>query len=109
MQRDASETWQVVASRNHPSPELGGFLERLGSYECVSVGSSLKMCLVADGSAHIYPRFGPTMLWDTAAAEAIVRAAGGHWHWLDPEVRDYRRENLVNPGFIVSSTPNIPV
>lgn len=76
----AQEPLQVVASRSHSNPETEQFLERLrqrcGSLEVKSVGSALKLCLVAEGSAHLYPRFGPTMEWDTAAAQCIVEQAG---------------------------------
>jgi 3'(2'), 5'-bisphosphate nucleotidase len=97
------DTWQVVASRSHPSPELADYLASLGDHACQSMGSSLKMCLVAEGSAHVYPRFGPTMQWDTGAAEAVLRAAGGTWQWLDEAVTSYDREALLNPGFIAAA------
>lgn len=67
----------VVASRSHRTEATEDYLRRLGSAEIVSVGSSLKFCLVAAGEADVYPRFGPTMEWDTAAGDAVLRAAGG--------------------------------
>ena len=71
--------------------------------ELVSIGSSLKLCLVAEGKADVYPRFAPTMEWDTAAGHAIVRAAGGEvWQWETKEPVRYNKEDLLNPWFIVS-------
>ncbi|MBK5910979.1 3'(2'),5'-bisphosphate nucleotidase [Rhodothalassium salexigens] len=68
---------KVVASRSHRTPETEAYLTHYPKADCVSVGSSLKFCLVAEGSADIYPRLGPTMEWDTAAGDAVLRAAGG--------------------------------
>ncbi|MCF3640944.1 3'(2'),5'-bisphosphate nucleotidase CysQ [Rhizobium sp. TRM95111] len=79
--RPASMT--AVASRSHNSPETLAFLERHGVTDCTSVGSSLKFCLVAEGTADVYPRFGRTMEWDTAAGDAILRAAGGQVTTVD--------------------------
>jgi 3'(2'), 5'-bisphosphate nucleotidase len=94
---------KVVASRSHRSEELEQFLETLPSHECVAMGSSLKLCLVAEGKAHLYPRIGPTMEWDTAAADAIVRAAGGTVTTLDGKPLDYNKPDLLNPYFLVKS------
>ena len=68
----------VVGSRSHRGDSLNRFLENLGEYEMVGMGSSLKLCLVAEGSADVYPRLGPTSEWDTAAAQCVVEQAGGH-------------------------------
>lgn len=68
---------RVVASKSHRTPETDAFIARFEDAETVSVGSSLKFCLVAEGQADIYPRFGRTMEWDTAAGDAVLRAAGG--------------------------------
>lgn len=68
---------RIVASRDHAGPEVKALLERFPTAECLSIGSSLKFCLVAEGAADVYLRDVPTMEWDTAAADAIVRAAGG--------------------------------
>ena len=68
---------RIVGSRSHRDGRLEKYLPRLGPHELVSIGSSIKFCLVAEGSADLYPRFGPTSEWDTAAAQAIVEAAGG--------------------------------
>jgi 3'(2'), 5'-bisphosphate nucleotidase len=67
----------AVASRSHNSPETEAFLTEKGITSIKSVGSSLKFCLVAEGEADVYPRFGRTMEWDTAAGDAVLRAAGG--------------------------------
>ncbi len=67
----------AVASRSHATPETQAYLDGMRIAGCVSVGSSLKFCLIARGEADIYPRFGPTMEWDTAAGDAVLRAAGG--------------------------------
>ena len=68
---------RVAGSRSHGDPRMGGFLERVGEHELVSLGSSLKFLLLADGSADVYLRFGPTSEWDTAAGQAVLEAAGG--------------------------------
>lgn len=67
----------AVASRSHADQQTADFLSRLGVSSTRSAGSSLKFCLVAEGAADVYPRFGPTMEWDTAAGDAVLRAAGG--------------------------------
>lgn len=100
--------YQVVASRSHSNPETLSFIEGLKKFhpdlEIVSVGSSLKICLVAEGTADVYPRFGPTMEWDTAAGHAIARAAGADVYEAGSEgkILRYNKENLLNPGFIVT-------
>lgn len=71
------EPLRIVASASHRTPETDSFIARFPGAEIVSVGSSLKFCRVAEGSADIYPRFGRTMEWDTAAGDAVLRAAGG--------------------------------
>lgn len=73
----ASSKLRIVASRDHAGPEVKALLARFPDAECLSIGSSLKFCLVAEGSADVYLRDVPTMEWDTAAADAIVRTAGG--------------------------------
>jgi 3'(2'), 5'-bisphosphate nucleotidase len=103
---DDERTLIVVASRSHFSGETEEFVNSLkDSYdhiELISAGSSLKMCLVAEGNARIYPRFAPTMEWDTAAGQAIVESAGGKviHHDSDQDLT-YNKENLLNPWFIV--------
>jgi 3'(2'), 5'-bisphosphate nucleotidase len=100
--RDAHAPLRVVGSRSHASSALAAYLEMLGEYELRSIGSSLKICLVADGSADLYPRLGPTSEWDTAAAQAILESAGGSM--IDTEGHELRynvRDNLLNPHFLV--------
>jgi 3'(2'), 5'-bisphosphate nucleotidase len=92
----------VVASRSHPGEQLAGFLKRLGPHETVAMGSALKLCLVAEGTADLYPRLGPTMEWDTAAAHCIVEAAGGRITDTTGRPLVYNKESLLNPWFIVS-------
>lgn len=101
-----SEKYSVVASRSHMSPDTEAFLAKLesenGELEIVSRGSSIKICLVAEGSADIYPRFSPTMEWDTAAGDAIARAAGKMVYFEDGVTHfTYNKESLLNPYFIV--------
>jgi 3'(2'), 5'-bisphosphate nucleotidase len=93
---------RVVGSRSHANPRLRQYLEPLGRYELVSMGSSLKFCLLAEGKADLYPRLGPTSEWDTAAAHAVVVAAGGHIVTLDNRPLQYnRKSSFLNPDFIV--------
>lgn len=94
--------WRVVASRSHAGPEVDAFIARLGNCELVSMGSSLKLCLVAEGKADVYPRLGPTSLWDTAAAQCIVEQAGGQVCALDGRALSYGADaTILNPHFIV--------
>ncbi|WP_245888676.1 3'(2'),5'-bisphosphate nucleotidase CysQ [Halomonas denitrificans] len=95
-------TWRVVGSRSHPSPDLAEWLERLGDHEMVPMGSSLKLCLVAEGAADAYPRLGPTCLWDTGAAQAVVEQAGGRVETLEGQPLRYASpEQHLNPYFVV--------
>ena len=100
---------QVVGSRSHMSQETLDFMETLKvngtQVEVVSKGSSLKFCLVSEGNADIYPRFAPTMEWDTAAGQAICNAVG--IEVISKETNKpllYNKENLLNPWFIVSKS-----
>ncbi|MBF0254962.1 MAG: 3'(2'),5'-bisphosphate nucleotidase CysQ [Gammaproteobacteria bacterium] len=97
------EPWRVVGSRSHAGAGLAAFLADLGEHELVSMGSSIKLCLVAEGAAHLYPRLGLTSEWDTAAAQAVVEAAGGEViQQEDAKALEYnRKESLLNPFFIV--------
>lgn len=96
----------VAGSRSHRGDSLDTLLERLGDYEIISMGSSLKSCLVAEGKAHIYPRFGPTSEWDTAAAQCIVEEAGGRLVDLAMQPLRYNaKESLLNPSFFVYGDP----
>ena len=94
----------VVMSRSHPSPELDEYLKNIPVAEALSVGSSLKLCAVAEGKADLYPRLGPTMEWDTAAGQAVVHAAGGKVLRMDGTPLEYNKENLLNPYFIVTGS-----
>lgn len=92
---------RVVGSRSHRGDSLAAFLERLGPHELLGVGSSLKFCLVAEGAADVYPRLGPTSEWDTAAAHAVLAAAGGEVLDLEGRPLTYNmREELLNPFFV---------
>jgi 3'(2'), 5'-bisphosphate nucleotidase len=93
---------RTVASRSHMSPETEAFLSELKEPEIVSKGSSLKLLMVASGEADVYPRFGPTMEWDTAAAHIVVEEAGGQVMYTDQSAPiRYNKENLLNPYFLV--------
>jgi 3'(2'), 5'-bisphosphate nucleotidase len=92
---------RVVGSRSHPSPDLARYLEGLGEHEVKSMGSSLKICLVAEGEADVYPRFGPTSEWDTAAAQAVLEGAGGCiMDTVGQPLRYNGKEHLLNPHFL---------
>jgi 3'(2'), 5'-bisphosphate nucleotidase len=98
----AEDPLRVVGSRSHRGTSLGDFLSRVGLHEIVSMGSSLKFCIVAEGAADIYPRLGPTSEWDTAAAQCIVEEAGGKVVDLDLRPLRYNtKESLLNPHFLV--------
>jgi len=99
--RAAAHPLVVVGSRSHRGDSLDGVLLKLGEYELRPMGSSLKFCLVAEGSADFYPRLGPTSEWDTAAAQAVVEAAGGAVTTLDGlPLRYNERDTLLNPHFL---------
>ncbi len=104
----AGGTLSVVASRSHVSDELKTFLDKIDDKALINMGSSLKICLVATGEADLYPRLGPTMEWDTAAAHAVVIAAGGNLTNLQGEALSYNKENLLNPFFMVAGEPSFP-
>jgi len=99
---DRDEGLTVVMSRSHPSPELEEYLGNIMVAESLPIGSSLKLCVVAEGKADLYPRLGPTMEWDTAAGHAVVVAAGGTVETPKKEILKYNKENLLNPYFVVS-------
>ncbi len=114
------EPLKVVASRSHCNKKTLAFIAELeavyGKAELVSSGSSIKMCMVAEGSADIYPRIAPSMEWDTGAAHAVVKAAGGRVFKFTPHIEanrytienkdiqdiEYNKEDILNPYFIVS-------
>jgi 3'(2'), 5'-bisphosphate nucleotidase len=90
----------VVASRSHANAETRAFLDALGPHDTVAMGSSLKFCLVAEGTADVYPRLGPTMEWDTAAAQCIVEEAGGRVIDARGEPLAYNKPAMRNAWFI---------
>ncbi|MDP4679403.1 MAG: 3'(2'),5'-bisphosphate nucleotidase CysQ [Cyclobacteriaceae bacterium] len=96
---------KIVASRSHLNEDTQEFLDSLIDPEIVSMGSSLKLLAIAEGAADVYPRFAPTMEWDTAAADAIVQESGAKVLQKDQkEPLVYNKENLFNPHFIVLNT-----
>lgn len=101
-----TEIYTVVASRSHLNEETKAFLEELKKehqdIDIVSKGSSLKLCLIAEGKADIYPRFAPTSEWDIAAGHAIVNAAGGTVTLAEDGEKElvYNKENILNPWFV---------
>ena len=107
-QENSSSIYKIVGSRSHMSEETESYVNELrekhSEVEMVSMGSSLKICLVAEGSANEYPRFAPTMEWDTAAGHAIVSSAGKTLiDWETKKEMKYNRENLLNNWFLVQS------
>lgn len=104
---NASHGMTVVASRSHRDAETDRILARLPAHEVVSRGSSLKFCLVAEGTALFYPRLGPTSEWDTAAGQCLVEQAGGAvWRLPDLAPLAYNeKESVLNPSFAVVGDP----
>ena len=102
------EIWKVVGSRSHAGDSLKQYLQELGEHELISMGSSIKLCLVAEGKAHIYPRLGPTSEWDTAAAHAVVNVAGGEVinHETDETLLYNTKDSVLNQFFIVYGSKN---
>jgi 3'(2'), 5'-bisphosphate nucleotidase len=100
--RHSAARARIVGSRSHRGASLDRFLERVGDYDMVPMGSSLKFCVVAEGGADIYPRLGPTSEWDTAAAQAVVEQAGGKVVTLDGKPMKYNaKADILNPHFMV--------
>jgi 3'(2'), 5'-bisphosphate nucleotidase len=101
----------IVASRSHDTAETRDWIARLGAAERVAIGSSLKFCLLAAGRADLYPRLGRTLQWDTAAGDAVLRAAGGMTRTLDGAPLGYGAgrvagdEPFANPHFIAMGAP----
>lgn len=96
----------VIASRSHRDERIDKLLEAIGDYEETSMGSSLKLCLIAEGKAQIYPRLAPTYLWDTAAAHAIIAIAGGRVRRLSGDELKYEPEVEMKNPFFVAITGN---
>jgi 3'(2'), 5'-bisphosphate nucleotidase len=97
----SNEKIKMVGSRSHSDPRQDDLTAHLGGGEFISMGSSLKFCLVAEGTAHLYPRLGPTMEWDTAAANSVVLEAGGIVCEGGGEALRYNKADLHNPPFVV--------
>jgi 3'(2'), 5'-bisphosphate nucleotidase len=102
--------YTIVGSRSHATPELEQFVaakrKEFGQVDFIPAGSSLKICLVAEGRADIYPRLGPTMEWDTAAGHAVAQSAGARiYEYESGEPLQYNKENLLNPWFVVERKP----
>ncbi len=99
---EAGDPLMVAGSASHAGNSLQKMLNNLGNHQLISMGSSLKLCLVAEGKADLYPRLGPTSEWDTAAAQCIVEQAGGHV--TDTAMQPLRyntKDSLLNPEFLV--------
>ena len=104
LQRE-DNTFTIVASRSHMSAETREYIQQMreihGDVKLISKGSSLKLCMVAEGAANCYPRFAPTMEWDIAAGQAILEALGGEViHAITEQPLYYNKANLLNPYFI---------
>jgi 3'(2'), 5'-bisphosphate nucleotidase len=123
VKKGVKDKLKVVVSRSHLNEETKNFLkllEEVKEIEAVSIGSSLKICLVAEGEAHLYPRLGPTMEWDTAAAHAVLKAAGGEIYrypeggislpidFSSLEVLTYNKPDLLNPYFLATGLNGLP-
>jgi 3'(2'), 5'-bisphosphate nucleotidase len=99
---------RVLGSRSHASAQTAAYLARLGPHVVSGVGSSLKFCLLAEGKADLYIRFGATSEWDTAAGQAVLEAAGGHVTRIDGHRMRYNcRESLINGDFVAFSDPKV--
>jgi 3'(2'), 5'-bisphosphate nucleotidase len=106
LQQEKDRPFTMMGSRSHATPELEAYVEDMrnqhGEVDFISSGSSLKICLVAEGRADIYPRLGPTMEWDTAAGQAIAVASGAQVvRHDDGKALAYNKADLLNPWFIV--------
>jgi len=95
---------RIVISRSHPNDKVLEYINQYDQHELIRMGSSLKLCCIADGKADIYPRLGPTSEWDIAAAQCVVEQAGGSVLEYSSNNRlHYNKENILNPFFIVSA------
>ena len=106
--RPLGERLTAVASKSHNSPETEAYLALCGVVERVSIGSSLKFCLLADGEADLYPRPAPTSEWDTAAGHAVLAAAGGRVFAPDGGPLLYAKPRFFNPGFVATAAFDPP-
>ena len=99
---------RVVGSRSHASKETAAYLDKVAEHVMTGVGSSLKFCLLAEGKADLYPRFGPTSEWDTAAGQAVLEAAGGQVTRSDGHPMRYNcRESILNGDFLAFTDPGV--
>lgn len=97
----------IAGSRSHRGDSLEAFLQKISNVEIISMGSSLKSCLVAEGRVDLYPRLGPTSEWDTAAAQCVVEEAGGRITMTDMQPLRYNtKDELLNPHFLVIGDPD---
>lgn len=100
-----SKFLKIVASKSHINDETSAFIDNLSKQnkiELINIGSSLKICFLAEGKADLYPRFGPTMEWDTCASQIILEEAGGNLKDLNGSPLIYNKSNFLNPFFIAS-------
>ncbi len=99
---NSSSAWRVLGSRSHSSERFNSWIQQLDSVSCKSKGSSLKFCLIAEGVADLYPRLGPTSIWDTAAGHCILQEAGGSVQSLESgeELTYGYPFKLINPDFV---------
>ncbi|MDO3382768.1 3'(2'),5'-bisphosphate nucleotidase CysQ [Gilvimarinus algae] len=102
--------WCIIGSRSHQSDAFSAFISQFDQPEITAMGSSLKICLIAEGRAHLYPRLGPTCEWDTAAAHAVLNGAGGKIVSADDHrvLRYNAQESLLNPFFIAAPRDYAP-
>lgn len=107
--QQASSPLRVAASRSHRDETTQAYLDKIGTVDTLGLGSSLKFCKIATGEIDLYPRFGPTSEWDTAAAQAVLEAAGGGVFSLDGQPLRYNhKQSLLNPYFIAVGDQRIP-
>jgi len=105
-----NEEIRMVSSRSHPSDNLKYLLGIIGDHKMLSIGSSLKFCLIAKGEADCYLRLGPTSEWDIAAGDAIVRAANGTIKEINgQEIKYNKSDNILNPDFIVAANEELAI
>jgi len=102
--KDPQRPIRIASSRSHPSRQLGAWLKQFKSYESIKVGSSLKFCLLAEGLLDVYPRFGLTCIWDTAAGHALLLGAGGKLSELNENQMAYNYRKILNPNFVAYSS-----
>jgi 3'(2'), 5'-bisphosphate nucleotidase len=109
--RKSLNPFTVIGSRSHMNESTQSFIDSMkkkhGDIKILTSGSAIKLCLIAEGSAHIYPRFAPTMEWDTAAGHVIIEGAGGKvLNYKTSKVLEYNKQELKNPWFIAKSSIN---